>query len=315
MKTQELSKFIQFRFKQIGRSLKEVGIVRTIIIFAFLVATFIGFSKLIIERNLLLIPIYLALSLPFHLSRKDQSFLRKLTIPIKIVWATEYNLIAVPFTIFFAINQQWQLVLLGHLLTTLIIFIPNSIVAKQSSLGREKFITLIPKHLFEWRSYFRKRKYMFSIPYLLTLALSFSLFAQFIGILFLLGFLPEVYNQLESKELIEIYSTNSSFLSSKLKDHSVFIQLLFLPLYLLFVVFHYQFWYLLIYLIIIVELSVCFGLLYKYSRIQISKSNIHNQLPFAIFFIASIVFFPIGCFIIYLYWTKAQKMVMVDARN
>src|SRR5699024_1381405 len=193
MKTQELSKFIQFRFKQIGRSLKEVGIVRTIIIFAFLVATFIGFSKLIIERNLLLIPIYLALSLPFHLSRKDQLFLRNFTI-----------------------HQQWQLVLLCHLLTTLIIFIPNSSVAKQSSLGREKFITLIPKHLFEWRSYSRKRKYMFSIPYLLTLALSFSLFAQFIGILFLLGFLPEVYNQLESKELIEIYPTNSYFLSSNL---------------------------------------------------------------------------------------------------
>src|SRR5699024_5703791 len=134
-------------------------------------------------------------------------------------------------------------------------------------------------------------------------------------ILFLLGFLPEVYNQLESKELIEIYSTNSSFLSSKLKDHSVFIQLLFLPLYLLFVVFHYQFWYLLIYLIIIFELSFCFGLFYNYSQIQISNSNIHNHFPFALFFIVFIVFFPIGCFIIYLYWTKAQKMVMVDARN
>lgn len=315
MQSHILSKFIQFRLKQVCRLLKEVGYFRTIFLALLLLIAFIGFSKLIAEQALLLIPIYLALCLSLHFSRKDNSFLRKLAIPRKVVWATEYNLIVFSFTILLVYYQQWQVALLGHILATLIIFISNSIAIKQISLEKERIIALIPEHLFEWKSYFRKRKYTFLIYYLLTAFLSFSFFAQLIGILILLAFLPEVYNHLESKELIETYPNKASFLSAKLKDHSFFIHILFLPLYLLFIVFHYQLWYLLIFLVLLVELSVCFGLLYKYSQIYIAKTNVHNQLPFAIFFIASILFFPIGCFFIYLYWTKAQEMLAVYDKN
>lgn len=302
-----LFKFLRFRLRQISRLLKDTGYFISVFLFIILLAIFFGLSKLSSEQSFLFIPIYLALSLPFHFKRTDNSFLLKLAVPKKVIWAIGYNLIVFPVTILLLYNLQWRVALFGHVLATLTTFLPNSFSIKQRFSGNSRVVALIPNHLFEWKSFFRRRKFTFLIYYLLTASLCFSVIAESIGILILLAILSEVYNRFEPKELMEIYPDKSPFLWSKLKAHSLFIHLTFLPLYILFAVFHYQFWYLLVFLIILAELSLCFCLLYKYSQIQTSNLNVHNQFPFAVFFIASILFLPIGCLFIFLYWTKTKQ--------
>lgn len=309
-----LLKFLQFRIKQVSRLFAELGLVRLFLLITVLLV-FIGFKATDLpEQAFLLVLFYLLLILPFHFSREDHTFLRKLALPKEAFFAAEYNVLVFPYSVLLMYKQRWEAILLGHILVTLFIFIPSITINKKRSTN-SLLTKSIPKHLFEWRCYLRQRKVFFLVCYFLTILLSFYSYVVPIGILIFLTAMPEVYNHLESKEVIETYPKYSSFLRTKLKDHSLFIHLLFLPLYLLFLVFHYEIWYILVVLLLIIESSVCFCLFYKYSRFNSSTSVIHNQIPFAIFFISLLLFFPIGIFFVYLYWRKVHKTLPEYVRN
>jgi hypothetical protein len=314
LKNHLLSKFIQFRFKQTGRLLKETGLILSC--FILIVIGLILFSQLtkpLPEPRFLFVLFYL-LILPIHFARKDDSFLRKLNLSKKIILATEYNILLFPFSLFLAYFHQWSIILLGHILVTCVIFIPVS-TNRRTRSSTDKFVKWIPEYLFEWRSYFRQHPFFPFVCYILTLLFCFYTYTVPIGLLLLLSIIPNVFNSLESKDLIENYTENSDFLWSKIKDHSYFVHLFLLPLYLLFLVFHYQLWYVLVIFLFLIEFSICFSLLYKYSQFHVSRSNVHNQFPFVISFIAFLLFFPIGIFFIYLYWKKAQNALAVYAES
>jgi hypothetical protein len=309
-----LSKFIQFRFKQFGRLLKETGLIRSF--FLLVVVGIILFSQLarpLPEPEYLFVLFYF-LILPVHFTRKDDSFLRKLNLPREIVLAAEYNILVFPVSLFLVYYQQWSIILLGHFLATSIIFIPIPTIEKKHS-ATDKFIKWIPELLFEWKSYFRQHPFFLLACYVLTLLFSFYTYTVPIGLLLLLSIIPNVFNPLESKDLIASYTKDSDFLWSKVKDHSYFVHLLLLPLYLCFLFFHHQLWYVLVIFVILIEFSLCFCLFYKYSQFNVSTSTVHNQLPFAISFIAFLLFFPIGIFFIYSYWKKAHNALPVYAES
>jgi hypothetical protein len=310
-----LLKFLKFRLKQIWRLFKEVGLLRALLLLTILVSfVFFELTDLISGYNLIAVLFYPLVILPFHFSRKDHGFLKKLALPQEAFFAAEYNILVLPYSLLLVYYQQWELILSGHILTTIIIFIPSLIIEKKSNVNNQ-FNKLIPEYLFEWRSYIRQHKFLLFFCFSLTALLSFYPYAMLIAILIAVANFSEVFNYLESKELIETYPQNSNFLWSKLKDHSLFVHLLFLPLYSLFLSLHYEIWYLLVFILLIIELSVCFCLFYKYSRFGVSRSVIHNQMPFAIFFISTLVFFPIGIFFVYLYWKKALKALPAYVRN
>jgi len=299
-----VSKILIFRLKQLGRLFKQVGFARTLLL--AIIASFLLFElpDLISDDYLLTILIYPLIILSIHLLRKDQGFLRKLNFSKETILAGEYHSLALPYSLFLVCFQQWSAIFLGHLLITIILFLPSLKVEKRYQ-SNSQFIKWIPVNLFEWRSYFRQRKFFLFIFYALTGILSSYAIAIPVAILILVASFSEAFTQLESKELIETYPRNSNFMWSKLKDHSTFIHLLLLPFYALFLFFHLKLWYILVLLLIITECSICFCLLYKYSWIGHTKSEIHNQIPFVIFFISTILFFPIGIAFLYFYWKKA----------
>lgn len=310
-----LSKILIFRLKQLWRLFKQVGIVR-IVLLAIVVAGFLVFElpNLISNNDFLAVPIYPSIILPIHLLRKDQGFLRKLNFQKEAILAVEYNTLALPFSLFLAFFQQWPAIFIGHFLISIILFLPSIKVEKRYR-SNSQFINWIPVKLFEWRSYMRQRKYFLLVLFVITALLSAYAIAMSIAILILVAGFSEAFTHLESKELIEAYPQKSNFLSSKLKDHSVFIHLLFLPCYALFLLFHLELWYILVLLLIIIECSICFCLLYKYSWFGYAKSAIHNQVPFVIFFISTILFFPIGIAFLYFYWRKAIKALPEYVKN
>lgn len=302
-----LVKILLFRLKQCRRILKKVGFVRTILL-AIIVVSYLIFEVpvLISGNSISAVLVYPLIILPIHLLRRDQVFLRKLDLQKKVILAGEYHSLVFPFSLFIIYYQQWLVIFLGHLLITIILLLPSVRVEKRYR-GNNRFIKLIPFKLFEWRSYFRRRRLFLPVAFALTASLSPNAIAMAVAMLIVASSLSEAFTHLETKELIDAYSGNPNFLRSKLKDHSVFIHVLFLPLYLLFLLFHFEFWYIFVLLLIIIECSVCFCILYKYSWFGITESVIYNQIPFAIFFISTILFFPIGLTILYLYWKKAAN--------
>lgn len=306
-----VSKILIFRLKQLWRLFKQVGFGR-IFLLAIIITSFLVFElpDLISGNGLLAVLIYPLIILPIHLLRKDQGFLRKLALSKVGILAGEYHSLVLPYSLFLVYFQQWLAIFLGHLLITIILFLPSIKVEKKYQ-GNSQFFKWIPVHLFEWRSYFRQRKFFLFIFFALAGILSSYAIAIPVAILILVASFSEAFTHLESKELIETYPRNSNFLWSKLKDHSTFIHLLFLPFYALFLLFHLELWYTLVLLLIITECSICFCLLYKYSWFGHDKSEIHNQIPFVIFFISTIFFFPIGIAFLYFYWKKAINALPV----
>lgn len=310
-----VSKILIFRLKQLWRLFKQVGFVRTFLL-SIVVASFLFFElpDLISGNGLLTVLIYPLIIFPIHLLRKDQDFLRKLELSKEVILAGEYHSLVLLYSLFLIYFQQWSTIFLGHLLITIILLLP-SINVERTYRVNSRFIKWIPVKLFEWRSHIRQRKFFLLFGYAFIVLLSPYAIAMSIAILILAASFSEAFTHLESKELIEAYPRNSNFLWSKLKDHSGFIHLLFLPFYVLFLLFHPELWYILVLLLIIIECSVCFCLLYKYSWFGFSKSEIHNQIPFIIFFVSTIIFFPIGIAFLYFYWKKAINALPEYAKN
>lgn len=308
-------KILIFRLKQLWRLLKQVGFVR-IVLLAIILAGFLVFELpgLISGNGLLAVLIYPLIILPIHLLRKDQAFLRKLDLPKEVIFAGEYHFLILLYSLFLVYFQQWLAIFLGHLLITIILFLPSAKLEKKYQ-DNSPFIKWIPVNLFEWRSYLRQRKFFLLFGFAFIALLSSYAVAMSVAILILVASFSEAFTHLESKELIEAYPRNSNFLWSKSKDHSTFIHLLFLPFYALFLFFHLELWYILVLILIIIECSICFCLFYKYSWFGYSKSEIHNQIPFVIFFISTILFFPIGIAFLYFYWKKAINALPDHVNN
>lgn len=302
-----LSKILIFRLNQLWRLFKQVGFARIFLLSTIFVSFLIfKLPELILSNGFISVLIYPLIILPIHQLRKDHGFLRRLDLSKKVILAAEYHSLVLPYSLFLTSYQQWMAVLPGHLLITLIMFLP-SINTEKKHRANSQFVKWIPINLFEWRSYFRQRKFFLLTCFVITALLSIHAFAMLIAILLLIANFSEAFTHLESKELIEAYPGNSHFLWSKLKDHSVFIHLLFLPFYILFLFFHFELWYLLILLSIIIECTICFCLFYKYSWFGYARSKIHNQIPFFIFFVTTILFFPAGIAFLYFYGQKAVK--------
>lgn len=308
-------KILIFRLKQLWRLFKQVGFVRVILL-AIIIASFLLFElpDLISANGLSAVLVYPLIILPIHLLRKDQGFLRKLDLPKETILAGEYHSLVLSYSFFLVYFQQWGAIFLGHLSITIILLFPSIKVQKRYQ-DNSRLIKWIPVNLFEWRSYMRQRKFFLLFGFSFIVLISSYAIAMSIAILILAASFSEAFTHLESKELIEAYPRNSNFLWSKLKDHSVFIHLLYLPFYVLFLLFNLELWYILILLLIIIECSVCFCLLYKYSWFGFTESAIHNQIPFAVFFISTILFFPIGIGLLYFYWRKAINALPEYAEN
>jgi hypothetical protein len=294
--------------------MKEVGFFRTFLLAIIVSLLLFELTNSISANHFLALLIYPVIIISTHLLRADHGFLRKLKYAKEIILAGEYNLLVLPLSLFLLYNQLWLAVFFGHLLIMLIIHLPFTGNKKRETRD-SRFVSWIPVNLFEWRSYFRQRWLFLLICFVFTALLSPNALAMSLAILVLGSIFSEAFAYLESKELIDAYPVSSHFLWSKVKDHSVFIHLLFLPVYSLFLFFHPNLWYILVLLLAIIECSICFCLVYKYSRFGVSKSEVHNQIPFIIFYISTILFLPIGITFIYYHWKKATKVLSKYAKD
>ena len=232
--------------------------------------------------------IFFALTLIFHINRKDIPFLKK-------VFVKNWRLIiyiesAIIYTLLLLGNINYIFDYFGSsLFFALILF---SFLFPKTKPDFSLKWNFIPESLFEWRSFLRKNTWFTIIGYVIIILSAYQTALMiFVGI-FILDFFSNIYEHNESKEMLEIYFNKYSF-GEKLKSNVYFFNLLLLPTYLVFLILNSEDSIYLIYYIVFMNLYFLLILTRKYKVYDYKeKTNYFNMGVFLEYFFYSITVIP-----------------------
>lgn len=298
-----LLKFIVFRTNQLLRFCKELGLIRLLIaIPLFFIFLFFLVEVLSRIHPLAILILYIIPIGFFHLSRQDFIFLTHLKPDIRVLHAAEYNIATLPVSLVAASAGSYWIVPIGHLLLTLFVFVPAP--KKFRKHANKDLAQWLPSDLFEWRTMFRKYFWTAIPSYTIGLLLSFHLFTLPLLVFYWSSLIAYTFSHIEPREFIEQYSVKSAFIIDKIKNHSAFLHTFFIPHYILFTIFNFEYVYILIPIILFLQTILLFCILFKYYHFNSSNRKIHNEIPMILFSLLTIFLFPVSITILYNYWRK-----------
>ena len=261
-------KILTIRLKQLSRIIAELGIFRAIFLFGLICFGLLAmFLKLDEESYQEIIVGVIALSiLSVHLKRKDKQFIKIHTPKPYAIFLTEYILLSLPLLIALIYYELWVFVLAYFLFLIAIPFIRISAKASSINSGLQK---IIPDSNFEWKAGIRKNLILFVGVWFFGLITSFFVASVPIAI-FILGVM--VLSFYEKSESIQVLLANElssgKFLAGKIRNHLIIFAVTIAPLFLSFIIFNPQYYYIpLIEFLIFVTLLV-YTILLKYAFYQ-----------------------------------------------
>ena len=308
-----IPKYLFFRIKQAFRVLKDVGIGQLIILLPLLFVGVLGVLQGILVSQGVALGLFLLVIIgSIHWNRKDRFFLEQLRMPLFLFFLLDYILISSPFLGCFAFWAKWP-----NLGTTLLGIVLLSFVKPAYSMGanRKLFNLLnvkwIPLVLFEWRSGLRKNMLGFVLLYVLGLVFSYYPITVPV-ILFLMALGVASFFQLfENKDLLLAVNQHQKLLTIKVFGSLKLFNVLMLPHYILFVIFHFDYQYLgaLLIVSIISQFIIIFSICLKYKNYRFHHHKVYNSLPMAIFVGCLTIPFlwPIPLIMLIHFWKKAQE--------
>ena len=280
-----LSLMIRLRAKQAFRVLQSIGwgyvlVVVTILVFIF------GFRilEVLLEGDgwssglLLLLPV-----VSVHISRKDHHFLRQIA-PYShrfLLFFLEYGLGMLPLwmTLLFMGRVDVLLIFLGGTMGVAAIdprWIPTVKWKAQS-------FRWIPVRAFEWRSGMRRQGLLWLFFLIIGLVASHWVWA-IPGTLIICALLSTgLYQDLESKELLEGPFRIRHFLWQKIALHGALFHSCFALSYVVYFIRHGDLWWILVLSIIGVQLLLSFSLLVKYANWLPNREKHSAQTMIAVF--------------------------------
>ncbi len=305
--------WIKMRWQQIFRTLKSVGLLLLLIFIPLAGIGVLGLLKTLQNWHFgYFVLLIVGVITSIHLSRGDGRFLQLHFAKAEIfkILLLEYSLIAIPFyLIAFAAFAEWQVIPFTQIAIAALTLIPFR------EMGHHSFQTKIPVdwipiRLFEWRFAFRK----FGAVLLLTWLIGF-LGVRFVGAplvstLLFTVFLTAVFEYLENKELF-LGRYHHRFLRDKIAPHLKFLNLLFLPQYLIFFIFHGEYWYIGLAAAVMANMILTFAILKKYAtwRPRTKRSHISTQVAlFSLFCIVPFLF-PVALIWLVVFYRKATGRV------
>lgn len=234
-----------------------------------------------IEEGDLIFPILSGLGLmSIHINRNDKIFLNKVFPYPALIYFAEYCFLILPAIVFAGIRQRYD-ILLGLICFTGLLSLVNLTIYRRRS---GKPWLRLPAHFlqdFEWISGIRKQYFSIGLIYLFGIGLCWWSPAIPVVALFLLGIIVALfYMESESHNVLEIYAGQSprQFIQNKLKRALLLFWGYGSPLVVLFAVFHYEYWYVLLLMIVIVSLFPVLGIVLKYSHYVPGQSLKSNEL-------------------------------------
>lgn len=245
---------IMFRIRQIFRTLT----LNTKAGFSFFIFIMI---MMIVKLPLDYFPLlFLFLVVVFHLGRKDINFLKKVFYKNWRFIILIENLLVWGFFTMININYKYD----RESFIYLFIVILFSFFIRST---KKKFIikwTALPNSLFEWKSYLRRNTIFILLCYPLVLASAYESSTLIFGGLFILDPVSHLFKYNESKEMLDMYFSKTTF-KEKIKNNIIFFNLVLAPLYILFIILNITSFYIVLYYMVFMNLYYLLIITRKYS--------------------------------------------------
>lgn len=235
--------FIKIRFKQLYRAIEGIGFFRAIFLvglFAFM--GFVLFKQTeILPNAYYILGIYLLLIVLIQLKRQDKLFLKSHFKNYKLIYFTEYFILIIPLLVCLIYHYQWISTFI--LFPSLFLIVNLDLKLKRRDLNT-KIQQCIPYDSFEWKGGLRK-SFLFLVPlWIISLATSFFIGSVPIAI-FIFGIVAlDFYEKSEPYQMILAYEMSTPrFLFHKISLQIIVFSFITIPLIILFMFFHYEYWY------------------------------------------------------------------------
>lgn len=222
--------FLKVRILMVSRLMKDLGILRSILLIGFTVSLFFDYRIAFISA--LLLPLF------WHFQRKDRDFIAHLSLSQRNVFLIEYIFISSPVLIYLLVTVH--ILLFGALLIYLFLIsgIPFLKISPKKALHS---LPLISSSLFEWKRGFRKSYKSFLLVYLPCIIFSKNEFITPSVIIIISIFISSMYDTCEPVfYLITEQRSPVQFLFYKCKKAITFYLFLISPLCLVYFLFHFK---------------------------------------------------------------------------
>ncbi|MDC0230820.1 hypothetical protein OAK19_02550 [Aureispira] len=305
--------YFLFRLKQLFRVLKDIGVANILLLLPVIIIFILGaLQHILTSNNVSAALCLLFLITSIHFTRKDRFFLEQLKAPLFLFFLLDYIIICCPGLACFIFWGKWYN-LLGIGIGTLILSLIRPTYA--SNLKRNKLTLLnlkwIPISLFECRSGFRKNIIGFICLYFSGIFLSYYPIALPIVLFIMALGISSFFHVFENKDLLLAVNRNMDLLPIKSFGSLKMFNLLMLPHYILFVIQHNSYQYLLFLMVICIlsQFIIVFSICMKYKSYRFNAYKLYSSLPLAIFIGTMCIPFlwPITIIMLIQYWKKAQE--------
>nr|WP_305051205.1 hypothetical protein [Elizabethkingia bruuniana] len=150
----------------------------------------------------------------------------------------------------------------------------------------------IPNELFEWKCLLRKNTVAAIIIYLVVIASAYHISTLIFCGLFVLDLFPRLYSDNENKEMLEMYFRKYT-LEDKIRKNMKLFNLVFLPVYIVFLILNRENSLLLLYYILFMNLFLILALTRKYKVYHYKvRSNYFDMGIYLSYFIYTITIIP-----------------------
>ncbi|MFT5834155.1 MAG: hypothetical protein ACI97N_001789 [Cognaticolwellia sp.] len=270
---------LSLRIKQFFRGLTEIGFIRVVIIIPFMAIIILGLMESLLSRSLWEAFGFLALMLiSLHFNRKDKHFLSVLKNQRDAVFAIEYLMVSLPFIIWFIIENAWLQVISTIILLRIIPLLKWTFVYTNSTAWL-RFPKLMTKD-FEWMLGIRKNIGYIILIYILAIILSYFTVSVLVALILLAIITATFYlEKSEPRNYLHLYADSPSELMRQKALRAVGLYLLStIPLSIAFLVFHFQYWYLLLAALAISSIIQLTSVTLKYVTFTPKESNQRNVI-------------------------------------
>ncbi len=301
---------LQFRLKQSYRALRDVGWLLLLLVTPMVIIFVLGMLEREQFTGAPVIGMFgIALIFMVHARRQDRGFLRLMNYAPWKLFLMEYSLAVLPLSIIagFALSGWLNpLILQGGAL--LIALLPSGFSSYFQPKGGAN-LNWIPTRYFELKCALRK-DFMWAAPlYLIGLLTAMFTVSMPIVVLLFLLIAAGAYDAIENRELLELTILKKNWLSTKTLQQLIAFHVVMLPLYVLFLMFHYSYWHILIAVFLIATGLLVFVIAYKYAHYYPGRKKANSQLPMALFllFLMNPFFAPGTLVYLWIYYRRANK--------
>ncbi len=257
--------FLLLRIKQGERFLLEIGTVRLIIVFGFLIYLSIGFWDVLKNSSAANLSVFLVLSTlaTVHFQRADQGFLVHFPIKPQILFVLEYLAIGLVFIATLSLKWYWLQALTLLLGIGVIAHIP---IKKQVLNIKIIPLPFIMTPAFEWKSGVRKSFLPLLLLYIVALSLLKTPFAMPLGVITLGLIVSGFYMESEPILMLEtVGHAPKKILFHKVKIAAIHFLIFTAPFLALSLIFYAEWWFLSLYTFIAGLFIISFAIVMKYA--------------------------------------------------